>query len=245
MAYDNTAKQEAMRQAKKRAAQRSELQTQDKPKELVFIQPAACVERNYIVFDDSGSMYGELENAKKGVVEFLRNCVPNQTAVGVYFMNSRPNLELDSNLPRLARDVEARQLSSGGTPFFKTIKSALEAKPAPTRLVVFTDGQPTDTLVGYESNVDVSIASADVLISIAKRFTPCVPIDTVFFGRAEWATNEIELLKYLSDKTGGFFLHFDPNKISFASAFKYLAPVNRLALASASFRADVESGKRA
>jgi hypothetical protein len=52
----------------------------------------------------------------------------------------------------------------------------------------------------------------------------------------------MNLLRYLSAQTGGYFLHFDPAKVNFAQAFKYLAPVNRLMLASASFRADVESG---
>jgi hypothetical protein len=70
-----------------------------------------------------------------------------------------------------------------------------------------------------------------------------IPIDTVYFGGSiEYERREIDLLKYLSSKTGGYFLHFDPAKVNFAQAFKYLAPVNRLMLASASFRAQVESG---
>ena len=90
----------------------------------------------------------------------------------------------------------------------------------------------------------VGLQSADIIITIAKNALKngkCVPIDTVFFG-SEGRQREIELLKYLSSKTGGYFLHFDPAKVNFAQAFKYLAPVNRLMLASASFRAQVESG---
>jgi len=65
----------------------------------------------------------------------------------------------------------------------------------------------------------------------------------VFFGSADSET-EIALLKYFSDSTSGYFLHFDPNKVNFAKAFRFLAPVNRLMLASESVRREIESGRR-
>jgi hypothetical protein len=143
-------------------------------------------------------------------------------------------------------------LQSGGTPFFNTLKKALEATPTLTRLIAFTDGSPTDALAAdCEEDLDTLhggrdnpwIHSANIIIKIAMSIGAGIPIDTVYFGGSiEYERREIDLLKYLSSKTGGYFLHFDPAKVNFAQAFKYLAPVNRLMLASASFRAQVESG---
>jgi uncharacterized protein YegL len=223
-----------------------------------WIPPAECADRIRIVFDDSGSMSGQIEHAKQGVVEFLRNCIPNQTAVAVHFMNTQPPVVLSSDLPRLGSDIQERHLTSGGTPFFNTIKHALEAKPTLTRMVVFTDGSPTDQLQaeaseeagmqGYYSfgsfGVGAWKASADVVITIAKATAgkdKCIPIDTVFFDFAH-SEKEIQLLKYLSEQTGGYFLHFDSSKPNIWKQLKYLAPVNRLMLASESFRASVEKG---
>jgi hypothetical protein len=233
---------------------------------IKYIPPGECPDRIRAVFDDSGSMYSEIEHAKQGVVEFLRNCVPNQTSVAVHWMNTKPAIELQSDLVKLGNDVLERQLSSGDTPFFNTLKQALEAKPTLTRLVAFTDGSPTDALdpeTGTEiqeswSSKDNWIVSAEVIIKIAHMIGdqsltngyvsnvsgkegPCIPIDTVFFG-GSYNTREIELLKYLSSNTGGYFLHFDPSKPNIWKQLKYLAPVNRLMLASASFRAEVEKG---
>lgn len=218
-----------------------------------YIPPGECPDRIRVVFDDSGSMGGEIENAKKGVVEFLRNCIPNQTAVAVHFMNTKEwSTDLRSNLLELAVDIQESHLSRGGTPFFNTLKHALEATPTLTRLIAFTDGLPSDALAAdygeeldtfYGSSAGPWIASASIIIKIAKATGSGIPIDTVYFGNgAEYNKREMELLKYLSVQTGGYFLHFDPAKVNFATAFKYLAPVNRLRLASGSFRASVESG---
>ena len=217
------------------------------------IPPGECPDRNRIVFDDSGSMGGYIEDAKRGMIEYLRNCVPNQTSVAIHFMNSTAfDTQLESNLMKLAADIRETNLRSGGTPFFNTLKKALEAMPTLTRLIAFTDGVPTDELSAEESaemssRWDTSSAwtsSADVIIKIAASTGAGIPIDTVYFGEDNADRREIALLKYLSSKTGGYFLHFDPAKVNFAQAFKYLAPINRLMLASASFRADVESGAR-
>ena len=177
-------------------------------------------------------------------------------------MNTKPEVELQSDLVKLGAEILERQLSSGRTPLFNTLKKALEAKPVLTRLIAFTDGSPTDNLQAetddkssiespWVRNISKWLDSADVIIKIARSIgeatgkgdagNPCIPIDTVFFG-SKHETREIELLKYLSDHTGGYFLHFDPSKPNIWKQLKYLAPVNRLMLASASFRAEVEKG---
>ena len=218
---------------------------------IKYLPPSECPDRNRIVFDDSGSMSREIEHAKQGVVEFLRNCIPNQTSVAVHWMNTKPEVELQSDLVKLGAEILERQLSSGGTPLFNTLKKALEAKPVLTRLIAFTDGSPTDALDPEDTkSIQDSwntrgnwLISADVIIKIANAIggEKCIPIDTVFFG-FKHKIREIELLKYLSDHTGGYFLHFDPSKPNIWKQLKYLAPVNRLMLASASFRAEVEKG---
>jgi hypothetical protein len=177
-------------------------------------------------------------------------------------------MKLQSDLIQLALDVQAKHFQSGRTPFFHTMKAALEAKPVLTRLVAFTDGSPTDRLQGEEGENairgyyqrDSWHDSADIIIKIAHNIGdqslitgfvskvsgqggPCIPIDTVFFGSLG-NSEEIKLLKYLSESTGGIFLHFDPAKINFKTAFKYLAPVFRAQLTDGNFRAAVERGDK-
>ncbi len=223
---------------------------------MKYIRPAECSDRIRIVFDDSGSMSGQITNAKQGVVEFLRNCIPNQTAVAVHFMCTKTwSTALRSDLPLLGSDIEEAQLTLAGTPMFNTMLKAVKESPLLTRMVVFTDGSPTDQLNAEEeselqpfwgSDRSTWIESANIIIKLCKQFggEKCIPIDTVFFG-GEYAKAEMDLLRYLSDKTGGFFLHFNPAKVNFKTAFKYLAPVNRLMLSSGIVREEIESGKRA
>lgn len=221
-----------------------------------YISPDKCPDRNRIVFDDSGSMGGQITNAKKGVVEFLRNSIPNHTAVAVHFMNTRDwSTALRSDLPLLGKDIEEASLVSGSTPFFNTMKRALEARPVLTRLIAFTDGAPTDTLNAeygdddmlqgyYDDREELWMRSALIIIKIAKSIggDKPIPIDTVYFG----GINEraMNLLRYLSDNTGGFFLHFDPAKVNFKTAFKYLSSGLRLQLTNGSFRASLERGEK-
>jgi hypothetical protein len=249
----NDAKRAALEAAKAASA----ASTGKKDAIIRYILPADCPDRIRIVFDDSGSMSGQITNAKLGVVEFLRNCIPNQTSVAVHPMCTTTwSTALRSDLPQLGRDVEECNFHLGGTPFFNTLKKALEATPTLTRLVAFTDGSPSDELeasedeeagvVGYHSrSIDPLKSSGNIIIKIANNTGAGIPIDTVFFGVAnEWTKRERELLKYLSDSTGGFFMVFDPAKVNFRTAFKYLAPVNRLQLTSGSFRAAIERGEK-
>ena len=255
------AKRAAIEAAKNAAASKALGNGSENKAALIrFIPAAECSDKSRIVFDDSGSMSAQIENAKQGVVEYLRNCIPNQTAAAIHFMCTKSwNTALRSDLPQLSADLQEAELHLGSTPFFNTCKAALEATPVLTRLIAFTDGSPTDELQAeehetgamqgfYSRGADSWKASADVIITIASSIggvKGCIPIDTVFFGvDSEWSKRERELLKYLSDATGGYFMVFDPAKVNFRTAFKYLAPVNRLMLASSSFRAELESGKK-
>jgi Mg-chelatase subunit ChlD len=210
-----------------------------------FIAPGEAKDRIRVVFDDSSSMGSEIENAKTGTIEFLRNCIPNQTSVAIHFLNTHNEelAALNSNLIQIAASLKACHLRSGGSPLFSTIMKALDLTPYLTRMVVFTDGEPTDSLAEYDPRLSNLLRSADVVIAKAKERSS--PIDTVFFGSEAYGQTAIKFLKYLAEQTGGYFLHFDPSKVSFAKAFKYLAPVNRLMLSSESVRKEIESGRRA
>jgi hypothetical protein len=251
-------KQAAMAAAKE-AAQKA---AGASPAALIRYIPAAeCKDRNRIVFDDSGSMCDQIKDAKRGVVEFLRNCIPNQTSVAIHFMETKPDLPLQSDLVALGNALLEKPLHGGGTPLFKTLKTALEATPKLTRLIAFTDGSPSDRLQpetitdqvnGWnDGRTDFNYQSADVIIKLAHAIgttddSHCsfpIPIDTVFFGDSRYNQREMKLLKYLSAETGGFFLHFDPTKPNIWKQMKYLSPSKRLMLTSPDFRAQVERGE--
>jgi len=233
--------------AKKAAAEAARNKAEKKPDAIMtYVDASKCKDRMRVVFDDSFSMSSYIGQAKDGVVEFFRWCPPNEAACGMNFLNTHdPEMEkLTADLPNLGMLIKSKHFNLGGTPLFATMKKAVE-DPILTRMIAFTDGSPTDSLTPYSEKNEDTLAyykrSADVIIPLALE--KHVPIDTVFFGSADSET-EIALLKYFSDSTSGYFLHFDPNKVNFAKAFRFLAPVNRLMLASESVRREIESGKR-
>ena len=230
-----------------------------------LIKAEDAPERIRIVVDNSGSMAYHLtlangvsstkmEEAKKGIVEFLRNCVPNKDAVAVHLLNLpyQANFEdyasdednqltqfkmpdiimnavLTTDLVLLASNVDIPAIRpTGGTPLYEKIYDTLEAEPKLSRMVAFSDGQPNST------------AKEGVAISLAKRYK--VPIDTVFFG----ASSELgaTYMKRLAEETGGIYIAFDPAKgVDFATAFKYLSPGKRLMLMDKSFKEKLERGE--
>jgi Mg-chelatase subunit ChlD len=244
----NAAKEAAIKAAKEAA---------EKPKEEAAIQkwitPSECADRIRIIFDDSGSMSGRpIEDARKGVIEFLRNCIPNQTAVAIQCMNDGEAeyaakyaaiRELQSNLVALASTLKDQSWILGGTPLFATLQKTLKLTPKATRVVMFSDGEPSDLLLAPHEQVHDALTNWMNSADVALGRENTVPVDTVFFGPSV-ECRAAKLLKYIADKSGGYFLHFDPRKVNFGTAFKYLAPVNRKMLASSSFRAEVESGKK-
>lgn len=219
--------------------------TQDKAKDRReakgFVEPERAKDIIKILFDDSGSMMGQkLEDAKKGSVEFMRHCGINQVAIGIYPFNASA-IAPDTDLPdvgALTQHIKA----TGSTPMFETLNRAMKEEIRATRYIIFTDGQPN---TNDKMNELIEKAQADK-----------TPIDTVWIADILSYTNtnirgyrkveeypEYVLLKSIADATGGFFLIFDRNKVNFAQAFKFLAPGNRLMLASESFRNDLQAGK--
>ena len=203
-------------------------------KEKRLVSPSDCSERIRVVFDDSGSMSGaSIREAKEGCVEFLRNCIPGQTAVAIHLMNPKDqryldplimNAELSSDLIKIASSIAAIE-APGGTPLFPTILRALRATPCATRLIAFSDGSP-DTQEEKER-----------AISLANKLK--IPIDTVFIDGGYSNSAASALMKEIADRTGGYFLDLQRGS-SFKNAFKYLAPINRLRLSDGNFRALLE-----
>ena len=203
---------------------------------IQYISASDAPEKIRIIFDDSGSMSGKkIQDAIMGCEEFMRNCVPNSTAVAVHPMNyDQTNMaNLSTDLPALATLVQGIFVS-GSTPMFRTLKDAQSLEPRATRYIVFSDGAPD--FVDEKNFMDTCIETA---------IQDKTPIDTVLITTGDIDPNcrEYQILKNLAEKTGGFFLVFDRNKVDFKHAFGYLAPVQRLALASESFREELQSGK--
>lgn len=178
-----------------------------------------------IVFDDSGSMgVIPIKEAKDGVIDFLRNCIPNQTAVALYPMNSRA-YKLSTDLPSIANavlDIKATDC----TPLVATAQKMLNMNPALTRGIVFSDGSP-----------DVSDTTALVSNCTERKLS----LDTVFIG-SEANERAIAFMRKLAEDTGGTFIHLKPG-VSMRNTFKYLAPAYRGLLADKSFLNKVEKGE--
>jgi len=203
--------------------------------EIRYINPTDAPEKIRIIFDDSSSMEGErIKDAILGCEEFMRNCIPNTTAVAVHPMNYRNTdlTKLSVDLPALALLVQ-HITATGMTPLFATLWSAMGKLPYATRYIVFSDGSPNFDDFDYQDRC------------INKAVESLTPVDTVLITsyEANPESREYQTLKNLADKTGGYFLVFDRNKVDFKTAFGFLAPVQRLALVDDNFRARLQEGK--
>lgn len=210
-----------------------------------WAKPEDMPERLRIIFDDSGSMGrneqgSKLWDAKEGTVELFKNCLPNQTACAVHPLEYDyiDLSKLSTNLPALG--VLVRGIPCGGsTPLFEVIKKAQACEPKATRYIAFSDGAPDyGDQQQYENEV------------IQKAQEEKTPIDTVLIwaGSREDDTymkqsREYKTLNNLAEKTGGYFLVFDRNKMDFKKGLKYLAPKNRLMLMNEQVRKDLEEGR--
>ena len=183
---------------------------------------ANAKERIIIVADDSGSMDGlPMQQQKKAIAAFLGVCNPTDTAVGITPMNrERINLTLIHPMI-LSKTAGWPDYGGGGTPTFKTLETALEQKP--TRVVLVSDGQPTDghAKKSFEYNFDKDEIDS-INLTLVKYKTAGVKIDTVFIGEVYDEVGQAEM-KAIAELTGGMYIFFKEGE-SFAKQFKYLAP---------------------
>ena len=246
-------KEAALKAAREKAAAATQIA---KSAIVRYLPPEECKDKLGLIFDDSGSMQSHISHVKDAHVEFFRNCTPNQTAAWVKMLcASNPALEkLNSNLIELAQLVTDAKVGLGGTPLFTKMLEGLNSEPTINRMIVFTDGSPTDKLLPYDqyppsgtNEVEGSLGiyhRTDANIVVERALEKKVVIDTIFFGSEQYHTREIALLKYLAEKTGGYFMIFDPSKVDFRKALKYLAPVNRLMLSDGATRKAIEEGRK-
>jgi hypothetical protein len=176
-----------------------------------------------IVFDDSGSMYGEkIKTAHEGLDVFIKNCNSNETAIALYPMNAeRKNLSTDyAEIGLFGMTIGA----TGSTPLYETLSSML-AEEDITRGVAFSDGSPSR---------DFTKESCFAEYQLRK-----VPVDAIFIGEIG---DGDAAMKELAVRTGGIFLHLtDPSLLS--KALKYLTPAYRAMLMNPEIKAKVERGE--
>ncbi len=219
-----------------------------------LIKPEEATERIRIVFDNSSSMNdhvggdynkSRISEARKGIVEYLRNCQLNRDAVAIHFLNNYASYRYEDAPNRLLPLLEKSQLTTdllllasaidspniaaiGGTPLFEVTEQALAATPEATRLIIFSDGEPNNEL------------KKEFCINEALRKK--VPIDTVFIGNKD--DIGAALLQEIAERTHGIYIVIDSTKgADFSTAFKYLAPTMRFMLVDDTFKARLERGE--
>ncbi|HEY1644828.1 MAG TPA: vWA domain-containing protein [Candidatus Saccharimonadales bacterium] len=198
-----------------------------------------ATERVCIVADDSSSMSGQkIADARAGITEFMRECVPNETAVKIHPINAdtmyaagNKILPYSCNLPQHAADVASLH-ASGSTPLYQAIEAELSEGVRPTRMIVFSDGEPD----GYFNGLEQVIAKAKMA---------GIPLDTCFIANANYTKEQpaYVIMERLAVETGGIFIVFEKGKCSFKHGFKYLSKGKRLLLMDASFKSALESGR--
>lgn len=245
---------EQQAEARKTALQATANQTNDATKKISkyegtpYVEPdnPVVTQKIRIIFDDSGSMDGQkIEDARQGCIEFLRNCEINKVACAIHPINMDA-LDMETNLPELAELIKHIH-ATGETPLYTTLEKAQDEEIKATRFIVFSDGSPTDAYGKYNHSTGTTVAGNPHEEVINKAIEAKTPIDTVWItenlNRDSVHSSEHKVLKELADKTGGFFLIFDRNKVNFREAFKYLSPGLRHLLVSDVFRDNLQQGK--
>lgn len=233
-----------------------------------FVEPAQAIERIEIIFDNSGSMSGQaITDAKEGVTEFMKACVPNETAVRITPLNSTYGvgnevIKFTCNLPTIAAKL-AGMTADGGTPLYAKLKSALTRISTdlnPSRIIAFSDGSATDGWArrdggeyettetgGYKLKENQPTTDSETHIAVVAMAKQCeINIDTCLIwdggGNKEDAP-AYRTMKAIADDTGGVFILFEKGKCDFKRGFKYLTKGNRLLLMDDNFKRKLEAGE--
>jgi Mg-chelatase subunit ChlD len=199
------------------------------------LDPQAMNNKLAIIFDDSGSMGGQkIKDAHAGVRGFSTQCIPTETSLAVYPLNAEPK-PLTCNYDLLNILVSSIQ-ATGGTPLYGRTQLALSSADKYDRLILFSDGDPTDSRTGYGDEYTVDQHEVTIKIAVEKK----IPLDTVYIGIE--GTTGYDVMKDLADRTGGIFIHFK-DASSLASGLKYLSPGLRGLLANPEIKAKIERGE--
>jgi Mg-chelatase subunit ChlD len=220
--------------------------------EFKFILPHLAKEAVVIVFDDSGSMdHQKIQDARDGVTEFMRECVPNETAVKIAPLNE-VEISFSCNLPSLALQV-VKIHASGGTPLYEVTQRNMyqDGEVKPTRMILFSDGSPNNPGSWEYPKGDYSSSERHYEFSIAHKKTiemaieRGIALDTCLIADRGYSKKDVEymVMEDLAAKTGGIFIVFEKGKCSFKHGFKYLTKGNRLLLMDSNFKNALESGQ--
>jgi hypothetical protein len=220
-----------------------------------FATVEQATERVCIIADDSSSMnsgqdynrrtnavsgQSKIKDAAEGITEFMRECVPNETAVKIHPINAASEslysvnkiLPYSCNLPSHAAAI-ATLAASGSTPLYDAIEANMtETAVKPNRMIVFSDGEPDGGRMGLSA-----------VIERAKSLG--IVIDTCFIADANYSpeSDQYRIMKEMAEQTGGIFIVFERGKCSFKHGFKYLSKGKRLLLMDSSFKSALESGQ--
>jgi Mg-chelatase subunit ChlD len=202
--------------------------------------PTEMKNRIIILADDSGSMAGDdISNAKKGISEFLKTVNPTDTSIGIYGFNHNRRWPLSCDMASL--DILKEQLQATEiTPLYHTLDEIIEREDL-TRVVVFSDGQPTDYShlhhYDYDRDEDETYTGGTInpgILQILNKYkAKGIPVDTVYIG-----AGENEHLEFIAKYTDGLYIVFKETG-NFAKAFKYLTPAFRHMLTDGNFRKEI------
>ena len=237
---------------------------------FTFVKPESAIERVEIIFDDSGSMGGgKISDAIAGVTEFMKACIPNETAVRVTPLNARgwedssgyggsQVIKFTTNLPSIAGEVASFR-ATGGTPLYAKIKQALENDGRrhdlkPSRIIAFSDGQADEGSARktrptyWQDGQEMEPAIHREVIALAKQFG--IAIDTCYIASersrnlySDSSDPAEETMQRIAEETGGIYIRFEQGKCDFSRGFKYLTKGNRLLLTDQAFKSKLEAGQ--
>lgn len=222
---------------------------QQAEKDFKFNPAAVASEKITIVFDDSISMaYDKIDKAHKGVIKFMRDCVPNETAIKIQPLNAAA-LSFTCDLPALAARVKNIK-AIGGTPLYATTQNAMlpDEDITPTRMILFSDGEPANAghwLGLNRDNPAEYIFSNEHIATIKIAKEKHIPLDTCLIADVHYKKTDSEylIMKNLAEETGGIFIVFEEGKLSIEDGLKYLTKGSRLLLMDSNFKAALEEGK--
>lgn len=222
-------------------------------KKLAEINPTECPNRLGIIFDESGSMSGQpLDDAKNAVKNFTASCNQFDTSIAIYPLGAKDKIELIKHLTvdydLLNLYVSSLSLNDIGTPLYQVMMIAMDAPL--TRLVIFSDGDPTDN---YTSNYSWSDSNPEKKVerlwkekwldkfNEMKKREVSMPHDTIFIGQD--TDKGYKEMKWIAEQTGGIFIHFK-DSLSLSSNLKYLAPALRGMLMNPEIKEKIQRGER-
>jgi len=171
------------------------------------IDPLMLPDRIVLALDCSGSMCGDkIESLKRAVVNFVRQCSPTKTALGLLtFGRSTEDAVPLTTTYQIIEAVVNTASAQGGTPLYGCIDRIIRTSPV-TRVVLVSDGCPTDR--GSEHSIVTSYKESGI------------PIDCVHIG--DDSSGE-DVLRWISTETGGIFLKFTDIH-ALTTGLSYLTP---------------------